>query len=151
MGAYGSIANVANLGSPFLSNQIGNLGSELGNFFNTQLVPTINSQFGTGGSFGGARNEIALGQAAGDTARAFASGATDLMGQGVRDSLLAGGVLGGLGESLQGFGLNAFLGPWQGMAGIYGTGPIGGQNSQGAGIGYNIASKLNLKPFGPFG
>jgi hypothetical protein len=141
-GAYGSIANIANLGSPFLGQQIGNLGNELGNFFNTQLLPGINSQFGTGGTLGGARNQIAIGQAAGDVGRAFTSGATDLMGESVRNSLLAGGVLPGVGGALQNFGLNAFLGPWQGLAGIYGTSPGGGQNQNGPGLGYSAINSF---------
>jgi len=65
------------------------LGTDLGDFFNTQLNPSLNLGAIANGTLGGDRSEVARGTAAGQVAKAFSSGAASLRAgdQSQRDAL----------------------------------------------------------------
>ncbi len=94
LGGLGQTTNaLSNIASPAVQQaQIGQLGSDLGAFFNQQILPGISrGAIGTGG-LGGGRQGVAQGVAAGELARAFTGGATDIMAQGQQQQL--SGLLG---------------------------------------------------------
>ncbi len=100
--------------------QIGQLGTDIGQFTNEQLLPGIRRDFVGVGGLGGARNQIAEGLAAQGAQRAFSSGVTDILSaDAARASqaattgagLTAQSALGGL-QSLQGQ-FNLGLSPFQ--------------------------------------
>lgn len=65
-----------------LQGQIGNLGQNLGQFFNEQLLPGIDQTTQLAGQgIGSGRNSVARGQATRDTLNSFARGAADLEAQ----------------------------------------------------------------------
>ena len=65
-------------GDDILQQQISGLGSDLGKFFNEQLLPGITSESINNGALGGGRQGVAEGSAAGEVARQFAQGVTAL-------------------------------------------------------------------------
>jgi hypothetical protein len=72
-----------------LQQQISGLGSDLGKFYNEQLLPGIASESIGNGMLGGGRDQIAQGTAAGEVARQFGQGVTALRSanQGQLDTL----------------------------------------------------------------
>ena len=68
----------ANGQSPYLQQQIGDLGQNIGQFFNQQLLPGIASDAGGYGQFGGSRQSIAQGMGAQQALQSFQQGATEL-------------------------------------------------------------------------
>ena len=64
--------------NPYLSQQIGGLGQDIGNFYNQQILPGINQQASYAGGTGGARGQIAGGLAAQAALQQFQQGATGL-------------------------------------------------------------------------
>lgn len=65
-----------------LQGQIGNLGENIGQFFNEQLLPGIDQTTQLAGQgIGSGRNSVARGQATRDSLNAFARGAADLEAQ----------------------------------------------------------------------
>lgn len=65
-------------GNDILQQQIEGLGSDLGKFFNEQLLPGITSEGVMSGNLGGGRQGVAQGAAAGEVARQFSQGVTAL-------------------------------------------------------------------------
>lgn len=61
-----------------LNEQIKALGTDLGNFYNQELLPGINSDAVAGGQLGGGRQGVAQGLAATGVAQQFASGSASL-------------------------------------------------------------------------
>jgi hypothetical protein len=59
--------------------QLGVLQSQLGDFFNTQLVPGITSRGVSTGTLGGSRDAVELGQAAKQVAGQFSTGAASII------------------------------------------------------------------------
>ena len=128
-----SLGNFSNRNA--LQGQIGNLGENLGQFFNEQLLPGIDqtSQL-AGQGVGSGRNSVARGQATRDTLNAFSRGASDLEAQfgqqqiGAAQAALGGqqsqfalqGALGqqGIGNlgQLGALGLSQFAAPFTGLA-----------------------------------
>jgi hypothetical protein len=64
--------------NPLLEEQVSMLGEDLGSFFREELNPAIESRAIQGGTFGGGRQGVAQGRAAGDVAKEFSRGATEL-------------------------------------------------------------------------
>jgi hypothetical protein len=131
--ALSQLANFSN--QEALQGQIGNLGENLGQFFNEQLLPGINQTTQLAGQgIGSGRNAVARGQATRDTLNAFARGTADLNAQfgqqqiSASQGALAGrqGQLGlagllqqqGIGNlaGLGGLGLSQFTAPFAGLA-----------------------------------
>jgi hypothetical protein len=131
--ALSSLANFSNQDA--LQGQIGNLGENLGQFFNEQLLPGINQTTQLAGQgIGSGRNAVARGQATRDTLNAFARGTADLTAQFGQQQIdaskgaIAGrqGQLGlagllqqqGIGNlpGLGGLGLSQFTAPFAGLA-----------------------------------
>jgi hypothetical protein len=88
------LTDTSNLGS-----QIGALGSDLGDFWNQQLNPSMNLGSVVNGTMGGDRSEVARGSAAAQIAKQFQGGAAQLRSadQAQKDQLaqqLAGNQLG---------------------------------------------------------
>ena len=118
-----------------LQGQISNLGQNLGQFFNEQLLPGINqtSQL-AGQGIGSGRNSVARGQATRDTLNAFSRGSADLEAQFGQQQIGAAqaGIQGGLNQfntqaginqqginnlpGVAGLGLSQFTAPFAGRA-----------------------------------
>lgn len=130
MGMAGNLAMLGQAGNPFAMAQVGQLGSELGNIFQRNVLPGISSQFQLAGGLGGDRQALAIGEAAGRLGEQFRGGATDILG---RSSELALGAnqagLGSLG-GLFGLGNAAMFGSLPGLSSLIG-GPtvLGGGNT----------------------
>lgn len=73
--------NTAYTPSPYLSQQIGNIGNQISTQFNEQIMPGLRSSAIMNGTYGGAKQGVAEGRAAGDAARAFSDASTNLLGQ----------------------------------------------------------------------
>lgn len=58
--------------------QIGQLGTDIGQFFNEQILPGIGRQAQAVGGLGGSRQDVAQGAAAGQALNAFQRGAVDI-------------------------------------------------------------------------
>jgi len=156
LNSQASLNNFSNQSA--LQGQIGNLGENLGQFFNEQLLPGIDARSQVAGQQrGSARNNVALGQGIRDTANAFSRGAVDLtsqFGQQQIQAAQAGGALrlgqlglGGqqLGQAndqisgLANLGISQFTAPFaalQQLAQIIGDPTVlgGGGQTQGGGL-----------------
>jgi len=126
----GNLGMLGQFGNPYVQGQIGQLGQGLGRLFSQQIAPTINSTFAAGGTYGGDRQALALGQAGEGIGQQFTAGALDLLGNSSQLALnanLAG--LGGLGSVFQ-QGNNAVFGSLPGLSALLG-GPtvLGGGSS----------------------
>lgn len=64
--------------NPYVSQQIAGFGQDLGNFFQNQVLPGIQSSAGIAGQFGGSRQGVAAGLAGQDLINQFSRGATDI-------------------------------------------------------------------------
>jgi hypothetical protein len=88
-GAQGQMANMAQTGGmaaqfaggnqELQNRQISDLGTSMGNFFNEQLAPGIRGSAVAAGGMGGGRQQLAMGQAAGDVAEQYQQGVTGIM------------------------------------------------------------------------
>ncbi len=85
-GALGGIAQTGGASAQFMdtnrqleSRQIADLGTNLGNFFNQQLMPGLQGAAVGVGAVGGGRQQLAQGQAAGQVAQQYQQGVTDIM------------------------------------------------------------------------
>lgn len=125
-----------------LQGQISNLGQNLGQFFNEQLLPGINqtSQL-AGQGIGSGRNSVARGQATRDTLNAFSRGSADLEAQFGQQQIGAAqaGIQGGLNQFNTQAGINQQgINNLQGMAGLglsQFTAPFAGLQQQNALVG----------------
>jgi hypothetical protein len=81
--------------SPYLTNQIAQVGNQISDQFNTQILPGIRSNSIATGGYGGSRQGIAEGRAAGDAADAFNNASMNL---------LAGDYTGQMNRNLQQYG-----------------------------------------------
>ena len=143
--AFQNLQQRAQGGSPFLNQQIQGLGSDIGQFFQQQIMPGIASQAGQAGQFGGSRQGIASGMAGQDALRQFSQGATNLRQADYGQGLQAAGMLGGLSNDYLGqmgniynLGMSPFSAQWmplQNMANIIGNPTVLG-SSQGSSKSY---------------
>jgi len=90
-----------------LNAQIGGLSSDLSKFYNEQLLPGITSDSIMSGTLGGGRQGVAQGAAAGEVARQFSQGVTQLRSSDQQQRDAAAGVLTGSRNTAAGIGLNA--------------------------------------------
>jgi len=121
-------------GNPQLGEQISALGSDIGEFFRTEINPTIRGNAVAAGGLGGGRQGVAQGLAANAAAKQFTQGATALRAQDLasRDTAAANlasartsAATGALSQIPALFGLaqggaNAALSPYAALAGILG-------------------------------
>lgn len=128
-----------------LQEQIDALGSDLGQFFNEQIMPGITSEAVAGGALGGGRQGVAQGMGADAIARQFAQGATalragDINARDAAAGTLAGNTIQGAAVGLQGLpalagladmSMSAGLAPYERLAAILG-GPTVLGSSQGS-------------------
>lgn len=142
-------------GNPQLDEQIGQLGSDIGQFFREEINPAIASSAIGNGQLGGGRQGVAQGKAAQAAAREFQTGATNLRAQDLAARDAAAGQLlnsniaaAGTGlnalPSLLGVanaGLNAELAPYQALASIIG-GPTTLTQSQSTQYGQSTSDEL---------
>jgi len=120
-GMLGQLGMLGQSGNPFAQAQIGQLGQGLGRLFQQQIAPTIQSQFGLGGTLGGSRQALALGQAGEGLGQAFTGGALDILGNSSQLALQANQAgLNGLGQVF-GAGNAATFGSLPGLAGLLGN------------------------------
>jgi hypothetical protein len=120
--------------NPQLQEQIGQLGTDIGDFFRTQVNPTITGNAVAAGALGGGRQGVAQGAAANAAAKQFASGASQLRAADLASRDAAAATLGtsrisaatgalsqlpGLFGIAQG-GANAPLSPYAALASILG-------------------------------
>lgn len=139
MGMLGQLGMLGQVGNPFVQAQIGQLGQGLGRMYQDYIAPTINSQFAGGGSLGGSRQGLALGQAATGLGQQFATGAIDLLGNSASTALQANQYgLEGLG-SVFGAGNAGVFGSLPGLASLIGNPTVlsGGGSSSGSGSSSN--------------
>lgn len=97
--------------------QLDTLKTQLGDFFNTQLVPGITSRGVSTGTLGGARDAVEISQAAKTVAGQFSTGASNIISQDQAQRDAAAGKLGDLTNSGAAAGLSslqALLGIAQG-------------------------------------
>ena len=101
LGSLGqSIGGLQGMGGPAVQQQqIGQLGQDIGAFFNQQVLPGIGRGAIGAGGLGGGRQGVAQGVAAGEALRAFTGGATDIMANAQQQRLsgLLGASQGALG------------------------------------------------------
>lgn len=120
-GMVGQLGTLGQVGNPFVQQQIGQLGSQLGSFFQNQINPSIRSDFAGMGQLGSSRQAVAQGLATDSLFRNFASGATDLLGNSANLAVQANqaglGALGGL----QSLGIGGYFGPSAALASILGN------------------------------
>lgn len=139
MGMLNQLGMLGQIGNPFVQAQIGQLGQGLGRMYQDYIAPTINSQFTGGGSLGGSRQGLALGQAATGLGQQFTTGAIDLLGNSTNTALQANQVgLGGLGNVF-GAGNAGVFGSLPGLASLIGNPTVlsGGGSSSGSGSSSN--------------
>lgn len=130
MGMLGQLGMLGQIGNPFAQMQMQQLGAGLGDLYQNYVAPTINSQFAGGGTLGGSRHALGLGQAAGELGRQYNMGAANILGNSAQLALGANQAgIGGLG-SVFGAGNAAVFGSLPGLAGLIG-GPtvLGGGGS----------------------
>ena len=139
----GNLGLLGQFGNPYVQGQIGQLGQGLGRLYSQQIAPTINSTFAAGGTYGGDRQALALGQAAEGLGQQFTSGALDLLGNSAQLALnanLAG--IGGLGSVFQA-GNNAVFGSLPGLSALLGNPTVlGGGSSSSSNNGIFAPLKL---------
>lgn len=87
--------------------QLSTLGSELGQFFNEQLLPGIVQRGVGGGTFGGSRTGVAVNKAAQGVATSYSRGAADILSKSQAGRDAAASTLGGLTTQRAQIGLNA--------------------------------------------
>jgi len=157
MGAMGEIATgggpLSNFVAPnneLVQRQIGDLGQTMGDFFNQQLMPGITGSAIGAGGYGGGRNQIATGLAAGEVADAYQQGVTGIMSNAYNQALGAAGMQsqnqiaaqGALNQSAQSLtnlglaNLNSMWAPLQNYQGLLGA-PI----TLGSSYGYSAANQ----------
>lgn len=114
--------------------QLGVLGTELGEFFNEQLLPGITSRGVASGTFGGSRGGVAVDRAARGVASTFSRGAADILGRSQAGRDAAASTLGTLNTerartglaslpsilSLSQAGMGAALSPYTALSQILG-------------------------------
>lgn len=117
------------------SRQIADLGTNLGNFFNEQLMPGIQGNAVGVGALGGGRQQLAQGQAAGQVAQQYQQGVTGIMansqqarqqaaGQVDANVLGASQGIGQLGGMINNLGMSNMNADWAGLnnfAGLLGS------------------------------
>lgn len=129
VGMANQLGMLGQVGNPFVQGQIGQLGQGLGRLFSQQIAPTIGRQFAAGGTYGGDRQALALGQAAEGLGQQFTTGALDLLGGSAGLALAANQAgLGSLG-GLFGLGNAALFGSLPGLSGLIGAPTIIGNTS----------------------
>jgi hypothetical protein len=144
--AYNSLANMSQVGNPFVMQQIQGLGQQYGDVLSKQFLPALGSYFGNAGQGRGTVRERAYAaEGARGLGQDFLNASTNLLADSSRQAIGAAGMLPGVGDYLQGSGLQAFLGPMLAGANIYGTGPTvlgGGASSRGPGLGYSALNSF---------
>lgn len=154
-GGLGGLSGIAGGGGPLqpftqpdnglVQQQLGSLGTNLADFFNTSLLPGLNSAAISAGGLGATRHNLAAGEAAGDMARAFSTGTTDIMSNAYNTAAGAAGNLqqgmigaaqgiGDLGTSMYNLGMSPFQAAWAPLtaqAGILGGPTVLGQSEGG--------------------
>jgi hypothetical protein len=146
--AFQNLLQRAQGGSPYLGQQIQGLGADIGQFFNQQILPGIQSQYGMGGTLGGSRQSIAQGMASQDALRQFSQGATNLRQADYGQGLQAAGMLGNLGqqqignlENMYNLGMSPYQArwaPWQSLSGIIGGPTVLGQGGSSRSANFNM-------------
>lgn len=120
-GMVNQLGMLGQVGNPFVGQQISQLGSQLGSFFQNQINPAIRSDFAGMGQLGSSRQAVAQGLATDSLFRNFTTGATDLLGNSANLALNANtaglGALGGL----QSLGIGGYFGPSAALASILGN------------------------------
>lgn len=138
-----------------LNGQIGALGTDLGNFFNQQLLPGITSDSVGNGSLGGGRQGVAQGLAAQSVANSFASQSATLRANDLQSKDVAAQALmtnqtqsdaTGLSAlpslyNLASSGFGASLQPYQTLSSILG-GPTTLANSQSTQYGQSTSDQI---------
>lgn len=121
--------------SPYTSgvvNEIARLGNKN---FNEQLAPSINNQYGSLGQYGSARQALALGKAAGETATGIAGQQANALNQAYNNAMNAY-------QGFAGMGANTGLSAGSGLGNLAGLG-INAQQAGSAGLGNIGQSYLN--------
>ena len=154
--AMGSMGNMAQGGGPLqqftnpnnglISQQLGMLGSSLGDMFNNTVMPGLTSQANSAGGLGGSRHQLGIGQAAGNMFDQFQQGATSIMGNAynqaansagqLQQSMMgAAGAMPGMGGDIFNLGMSPFNAAWaplQNQAGLLGGPTVLGQGQSSA-------------------
>lgn len=112
--------------NPYLSQQIQGFGADLGNFYQNQILPGIQSSAGIAGQFGGSRQGVAAGIAGQDLGRQFAQGATQMRSNAYDTGISNLGQLYNLGMAPY----QAMWQPFQNLQGMIGNPAILGGGSQ---------------------
>ena len=155
-GMAGTNPAIANLmqraqgGSPWLQSQIGQLGDNIGQFFNQQIMPGITGEYAGAGQLGGSRQAVSQGMASQEALRQFVQGATGLYSNDYTQGANAAGMAGQLAQgSINNAGNQYNLGmqpysaqfqPLQQFSSLLGGPTVLGQGG-GGGHGFNFMSQ----------
>lgn len=149
-GAGAGLNQWADPNNPAVQAQLGALNNQLTNTFNNDLMPAIGSAAASAGQFGGGRQGVAMGEAAGQIANAQQQGAASIMGNAYNQAQQASQFNAGFDlqqaqQLMQGQEMNMMqqMQPYMQLAQILGA-PVGFNTSnnyqRGSGGGMNILS-----------
>lgn len=164
----GPMDQFTNPNNALVQRQLGDLGREMGDFFNEQLMPGIQGNAVAMGGLGGGRNQVAQAQAAGQVADAYSSGATGIMSNAYNQAqnasaIQAQNMMGAAGmsndlamanQNLGMAGLNSFFAPLQAYQGLLGAPTVLGNSfnqSQASQTSENITSATASSKSSNFG
>lgn len=130
----GPVGQYANPNNALAQQQLSQLSQNIGQNFQRDVLPALNSQAGVAGAMGQSRNALARGVAASDAQNQIAQAGTNLYAQqygigaqaagaATQARLNAAGELPGMGQSLYNLGLSPFTAQWApltALAGILG-------------------------------
>lgn len=100
-------------GQELVDTQISQLGADIGDFFQNQIIPGISRDATAVGALGGGRDEVARGAAAGEALDAFSRGSVDIQ-RGAEAQRLQAGI------AAEGFATEASLGGLSSLAQLFG-------------------------------
>ena len=127
----GPVGQYANPNNALAQEQLSQMSTNIGNEFQRNVLPGLNSAAGLAGGMGGSRNAIGRGLAASDAQRQIAEAGTNLYanqygigaqaaGAATQARLDASGALPGMGESLYNLGMSPFTAQWAPMTALAG-------------------------------
>ena len=91
--------------NPYISQQIAGLGQDMGNMFQNQILPGIQSSAGIAGQFGGSRQGVAAGLAGQDLMSQFSRAATDIRSNAYNNTMQ-------MLPQLYDLGMSRYTAPW---------------------------------------
>ena len=119
----GPVGQYAKPNNALAQEQLAQMSTNIGNEFQRNVLPGLNSAAGVAGAMGGSRNAIGRGLAASDAQRQIAEAGTNLYGQqygigaqaagqATQARMGAAGALPGMGQDIYNLGMSPFSAAW---------------------------------------